>query len=133
MEEHLAHEREGIGLKLTLRLGYPPSANTCWRNVAGRTLVSKEYRAYKEKAKWLCWQQLGRLAPLEGELVVHLVLYRPRRVGDIDNRIKPVFDSLNGVAWVDDSQICHLEVDRFDDKLDPRVEVEVESAFKPHA
>lgn len=116
---------------LKIRLPYPPSANVCWRNVAGRTLLSREYRQYKEQAKWRCLQQLGRVKPMGGELVVSLTLFRPRRIGDIDNRVKPVLDSLQGLLFEDDSQVCELHVLRLDDKEDPRVEILV-CPFKPH-
>lgn len=114
---------------MRLTLTWPPSANVCWRNIAGRTLVSREYRAFKEASRLHCLQR--RVRPMDGALKVCLTLYRPRRVGDIDNRIKPVLDALNGFAWADDAQIVRLEVERHDDKAAPRVEVEV-SPFVPH-
>lgn len=102
-------------------LPYPPSANTCWRQWRGRTLVSAEYRRYKRDVA-LVW---GRPTPLDGPLEVEVMLYRPRKVGDIDNRLKPLFDSLNGLAWHDDAQVSRLVVERREDKLNPRAEVRV--------
>jgi Holliday junction resolvase RusA-like endonuclease len=46
-------------------------------------------------------------------------------VGDVDGPVKALLDSLNGLAWDDDSQIEVLHVFRHDDKANPRVEVEV--------
>lgn len=100
-------------------LPYPPSANACWRQWKGRTMVSAEYRDFKRRVA-LLW---GRPTPMDGPLSVEVLLYRPRKAGDIDNRIKPLFDSLNGLAWHDDSQIARLLVERRDDKLNPRAEV----------
>jgi Holliday junction resolvase RusA-like endonuclease len=35
-------------------------------------------------------------------------LILPQMKPDIDNYIKTVFDALNGVVWVDDSQVCSV-------------------------
>lgn len=102
-------------------LPYPPSANACWRQWKGRTLVSAEYRDFKRRVA-LLW---GRPTPTDGPLSVEVLLWRPRRTGDIDNRIKPLLDALNGLAWHDDAQIARLLVERRDDKLSPRAEVRV--------
>lgn len=102
-------------------LPYPPSANTCWRQWRGRTLVSAEYRNFKRRVA-LLW---GRPTPLDGPLGVEVLLYRPRRIGDLDNRLKPLLDALNGLAWHDDAQIARLLVERHEDKLNPRAEVRV--------
>ena len=102
-------------------LPYPPSANACWRHWKGRTLVSAEYRDFKRRVA-LLW---GKPTPMDGPLSVEVRLFRPRKSGDIDNRIKPLFDSLNGLAWHDDAQIARLLVERSEDKLNPRAEVRV--------
>lgn len=52
---------------------------------------------------------------------VHIFVYRPRRIGDLDNVSKVVLDSLNGLAWEDDSQIDRLSLRRFDAKQNPHV------------
>jgi hypothetical protein len=33
-------------------------------------------------------------------------------VADVDNLLKPILDALNGVAWVDDTQVCELKISR---------------------
>lgn len=106
---------------MTLILPMPPSANSCWRQWQGRTLVSAGYRNFKKTVALKCL----RIRPLDGALSVTLNIYRDRKTGDIDNRIKPVFDALNGIAWTDDKQIVELHVFRWDDKFNPRVEVTV--------
>lgn len=104
-------------------LPYPPSTNRYWRNFRGHTVVSKEAREYKELAKHLAMQQ--GVKPLDGELHVELRLFRPKRIGDLDNYIKVLFDAMNGVAWGDDSQVVSILASRYDDKGNPRVEIEV--------
>ena len=87
-------------------------------------IKSREHRDYWNavQGRWVASELRGIL---EGRVAVSLVLYRPRRVGDIDGPIKALLDSLNGFAWTDDSQIVELHVVRRDDKANPRVEVEV--------
>jgi Holliday junction resolvase RusA-like endonuclease len=48
---------------------------------------------------------------------------------DVDNILKGVQDFLNGIVWVDDSQVCHIgEVRKvYSDK--PRIELEVIELF----
>lgn len=51
--------------------------------------------------------------------------HRPVIKADIDNYIKALFDSLNGVVWQDDKQIVDLSAHKFySDK--PRIEIEVD-------
>lgn len=110
-----------------ITLPYPPSANTLYRTIIrGKRAIpikSKEHRqffqAVAEATRGVAqWAEDARLE-------VWLYLYRPRRVGDVDGPIKACLDSLNGIAWVDDSQIFALHVIRNDDKYRPRVEVVV--------
>lgn len=43
--------------------------------------------------------------PLESDLEVKMVFYVKGRHGDGDNLSKSIWDSLNGIAWIDDRQI----------------------------
>lgn len=104
-------------------LPMPPSANRYWRNYRGVTVSSEEARAYKREVAYLA-RQAG-IQPVHGPLRVTLHFYRPRRAGDLDNRIKVGIDALNGLAWADDAQIVELHCYRRDDKKNPRMEVEV--------
>ena len=45
-----------------------------------------------------------------------------RRDGDIDNYLKAILDSGNGVLWIDDAQVVDLH-GWFDESVDPRVEL----------
>lgn len=93
-------------------------------------IKSAEHRAYFDAVA----ARVGFLAapwPKETPLAVTLRLYRPRRTGDIDGPIKALLDSLNGRAWVDDSQISELHVTRHDDKANPRVEVSITTKEQP--
>jgi crossover junction endodeoxyribonuclease RusA len=108
-------------------LPYPPSANRYWRYVNNHPTVSKDAKEYKSAAGWAAVAAVGRTL-LECPVILRVDVYRPRKSGDLGNRIKIVEDALNGVVWVDDSQIIELHARRFDDKANPRVEVTVEEA-----
>lgn len=107
-----------------ITLPYPPQANHLYAVVRGRKVLSREGRQYREASAAMALSQGMR--PIDaGEVVVKLKAFRPRRAGDLDNVLKASLDSLKGIAWSDDKQIVRIEADRFDDKHNPRVEIEV--------
>ncbi len=111
----------------TITLPYPPSANRYWRSIVingqVRVLVSTEARRYKETAGDIAAKAFAR--PLAGPVGIRLHVFRPRKAGDLGNRIKVIEDALQGYAFTDDNQIEHIEARRFEDKGNPRVEVSV--------
>lgn len=107
-----------------LTLPYPPSLNRMYRMVGGRFLISKVGRSYKEEVEKFCMVQ--RFTPLDGEISVTVRAYRPERRGDLDNTFKVLLDSIKGACYHDDSQIVELHAKRFDDKLRPRIEIEIQ-------
>ena len=109
---------------MRLILPLPPSSNRYWRNYRGVTMISDEARAYKTEV-WATAKQAG-VEVLEGDVIVSIDLYRARKAGDLDNRIKVTLDALNGIAWRDDKQVAEIHARRFDDKANPRLEVLVE-------
>lgn len=48
--------------------------------------------------------------------------------GDIDNLVKGIFDSMNGVVWQDDRQVTELHVYKLT-AATPRFELEVEEVI----
>lgn len=112
----------------SLCLPWPPTANRYWRFVTlgkrSAVLLSREARLYKAR--------VAAYAPtvqrVEGPLRVSLRFFRPRKAGDLDGALKPLLDALQGVLYTNDAQIVELHAYRFDDKSNPRVEVEVEPA-----
>ena len=60
-----------------------------------------------------------------GPIAVDISVYRPQRRGDLDNVLKALLDSLNGVLWVDDDQVVELHAYRYDDPYNPRVELRI--------
>lgn len=108
---------------MKVTLPEPPSINHYWRVARGITHLSKDGRRWKNAAHAIA-KDAG-LEKLEGPVAVSITWYRKRRSGDLDNRIKVVLDVLRGLAYVDDKQVVELHAWRYDDKADPRVEVEV--------
>jgi crossover junction endodeoxyribonuclease RusA len=116
---------------IELTLPFPPSANRYWRSrVMGRgkkafvsTYVSAEAKQYKQQ---VAAEAAGLVSPpLTGPVEVHVDVYRPKRIGDLDNYLKVTFDSLIGIAYDDDKQITRIVATRHDDKTNPRLEVKV--------
>ena len=112
--------------KRRLVLPMAPSANRYWRNFRGITVISEEAKAYKAGA--------AESAKSQGAVVfdcpvsVSVWVYRGRKAGDLDNRLKVVLDALQGICYADDNQIVELHAYRHDDKGNARIEVEVEAA-----
>lgn len=111
---------------MTITLPPPVSANRYWRNFRGRMVVSAEAKAYKEQVAWIA--RAAGVELIDGDVSVTMRVYRQAKRGDLDNTAKVLLDSLNGIAYADDSQIVRIVAERYDDKKNPRVEVEVTPA-----
>ena len=107
-----------------LTLPWPPSSNRLWRNCRGVMVKSDEARAYQLEIAMRA--RVKGLRPRDGEVKVTLDFYRPRKSGDLDNRIKVVLDGLQGTAFKDDSQVVEILARRHDDPAHPRVEAKIE-------
>ena len=97
----------------TIVLPWPPSVNSCWRTVNGRTMVSKKGRIYKQAATRAVLAA-GANKHLPGRLRVKLTAYPPdRRRRDIDNLTKLALDSMQVAGvYLDDSQVDELTIIR---------------------
>ena len=113
-------------------LAYPPTVNKMyfWRN--GRPILTDEARDWRARAIW-CAQYSGVFTQLAGPVSINILVYRPRKRGDLDNVAKAILDSLNRIAWLDDSQVVQLIMRRYDDKNNPRVLVKVASVLSADA
>jgi crossover junction endodeoxyribonuclease RusA len=97
---------------LILNLPLPPSVNTYWRANGKRRFISKEGMLFRENVIDYC---IDNKVPSFGDkrLQFQVTLYpRDKRIQDIDNRIKALFDALEGWAYDSDSQIDVLIVQR---------------------
>ena len=86
---------------------------------------SKRVMDWQESVGWAGKMQAPD-RPLRGPFNVVLTFYRrtKRRV-DLDNLSKAVLDALNGIYWVDDTQVVSLFLRKEYDKKNPRVEVKI--------
>lgn len=117
---------------LSFVLPYPPSWNRVWRY---RVIVPKDRRkkpfvsSYESEEGRAFKLAVGRLLagtrPLLGALELRMTLYRPRKSGDLTNRLKLVEDALQGLAFHDDAQIAAQVTRRLEDPERPRVEVTI--------
>lgn len=115
-----------------LVLPYPPSVNHYWRHVRGRTLISQEGRAYRQRVcALLADPAMGgpgpRKPPSGGRVALDMDVFPPdRRRRDLDNLQKAVLDSLgHGGVYKDDSQIDLLITRRCGITPGGRIEVGV--------
>lgn len=106
-------------------LPYPPSVNRYLRfTTKGYAYQTKEAVAYKQGAKLRAYSQ-GMRPVRKGEVGLIITVYRPRKTGDLDNHLKVLLDSLNGVAYTDDKQVAEIFISRLEDTANPRVVVRV--------
>jgi crossover junction endodeoxyribonuclease RusA len=95
---------------MTLTLPWPPSVNHYWRNIAGRTLISRQGRDYRAQVEKLA----AGLAITHGRLAISIQACPPdKRRRDLDNLLKAPLDAMaHAGLYADDSQIDQLAVHR---------------------
>lgn len=106
-----------------LTLAFPPSANDYWRHNRGITHRSQQAKNYIAYVDLVC-RNLG-MAPVDGEVSLRLQFFRPARRMDLDNMLKVLLDALQGFGYHNDSQVVEIHAQRFEDKQNPRVELEI--------
>lgn len=117
---------------MKLVLSYPISANRYWatRSFGNRamTYVTAEAKAFKKEVGYLALAA-GVVTPITGRVHLRVWLYAKRPLDwvkrarkdpdnwsdtvqsiDLGNCEKVLSDALNGIAWVDDKQIHHIEL-----------------------
>lgn len=91
------------------------------------TYTPKRTRDYEKLVRdlaALAW----RGPPLTGPIAITFLFYRANaRRADWDNISKSVSDSLQGVVYIDDNQICDAVIRKRIDRKNPRVEITVEA------
>lgn len=109
--------------RIELVLPQPPSANRNWRTSrTGVTYLSAESKDYKAEVETI-FRRAGICGPFHGDVTMCVKWYRKIRRGDLGNRLKVLEDALNGLAYLDDSQIAGIHAFRYDDPSNPRVEI----------
>ena len=111
--------------EIKLILPYPPSVNSLYATFRGRRIISAKGRKFKSDIAVLAKSQGAKI--LDGDLAVTFRVFRPRKSGDLDNRLKISQDSLKGICFDDDKQIIEIHAFRFDDKANPRIEIDLKT------
>jgi len=111
---------------ISLTLPWPPTVNTYWRNVYGKTMLSRKGRAYRRTAIAEIVRQKA-VKGFSGRVSVAIAAYPPDlRARDLDNILKPLLDALHHAGVIeDDSLIDELYVARGEKTEDGAVEVQV--------
>ncbi|WP_236254814.1 RusA family crossover junction endodeoxyribonuclease [Mucisphaera calidilacus] len=110
-----------------MMLAYPPSVNHYWRHYRGRTVISREGRAFRKNVCALLGGGGPRKPPSGGRIALAMDAFPPdRRRRDLDNIQKPVLDALEHAGvYQDDSQIDLLVTRRREVVPGGRLEVDV--------
>ena len=117
-------------IPVRLSIPFPPSTNRLWRHWQGRTLISKEGRAYRTAVGQVV--AVARPEPF-GRTPVRLSIaaWMPdSRRRDLDNLLKATQDALGAARlYEDDRQIVDLRIRRAGlDRARPRLEIQLEAA-----
>lgn len=111
---------------LILTLPIPPLLNRIYHSKPkGGKVLTIAAREYKATAAWEAISYFGRRPKLTGDLALEMTVYRKRSNGDIDAFQKLLFDAMNDVLWLDDSQLVQMTVMKAMDRFNPRVELKV--------
>ena len=99
----------------------------------GGVYFPKTFTEYKAKISKAAVKAMDNKPPMTGEITAKLKFFRKykrnsRRYGDCDNLSKAVLDALNGICYVDDSQIVEVTSVKETDKAKPRIEIELLTA-----
>lgn len=108
-------------MTLTLRLTFPPSANSYWRQrgwkqkTKGKPVyVTAAAKKFIQETREI-FRAAGSPPPLVGDVIITLEFYRPDIRRDVDNCVKVLFDALQQVGvYCDDNQVVEYHVRRWD-------------------
>lgn len=81
-----------------------------------RRFNPKRYREFKEELGYYAKAAMRGLEPFKGEVKLHADFYRAKPksskqvsfIGDVDNYLKAVLDSLIGICYEDDRQVVDV-------------------------
>ena len=89
---------------------YPPSVNSYWLSAGKRRYISKRGQEFKSAVREILKDSIGfGSSPVELQIVFHP---RDKRLMDIDNCLKAIQDSMNGIMYDVDQQVWKITVER---------------------
>lgn len=98
----------GSGTVAVIEIPGTPVPKQRPRLVSGRVFTPSKTHAAEELIAWKARAAGVRISTSDVSVTVGFHFTGKRR-GDIDNLVKTVLDALNGVAYVDDRQVLHLQ------------------------
>lgn len=106
-----------------LTLPFPPSVNAFWQVANGHIVSTSRAKEYKKR---VAEYNRGR-SPLFGRCEISVLDIFPRvESSDIDGVFKCLFDSLNGIVWLDDNQVKLIQrIEMHPPSEKPRVHLRV--------
>ncbi len=105
-------------IKIVLKEGVSINNKFLSRNF----ILTKKYRDWISYARKKL-NELGLNKPFKSECEVYIEWFRSRKIGDVDGRIKPILDALEGFVYLNDKQVKRVSCERFEDKIIPRYEI----------
>ena len=95
-----------MSIKITIPT-VPVSVNLMYRTYRGRPILSKRGRQYKKDTK--LYIEDCNIEPMTGNLSLTVEMYfKDKRKRDVDNHLKSLIDSLEGVLFENDTQIYEI-------------------------
>lgn len=104
-----------------IHLPMPPSVNALWRvkrsgrptkskvatkKRAVQVYPSKRYKAWKDEADALYLANKKNWKPIKGRFRAHITFNEKKRRGDLDNRIKAIFDWAQRAGLIENDKLC---------------------------
>lgn len=105
----------------------PLSTNQLYRHAGKKVYCTQKYKEWQEQTETQLKQSYGEQAPVTYPVNVN-VAFRVNnwRKNDIDNMLKSLFDSMNGVVWVDDAQVYKVSASKcIDITQPPCIDIEI--------
>ena len=117
-----------MATRTTVTLPYPPTVNTYWRYTpvgrSCRVFLSAKGRDYKKRVAGI----LYGLKPSHGRISMEIEVNPPdRRKRDLDNILKALLDSMQGILYMDDEQVDCLTIRRGEVVREGKITISVET------
>ena len=100
----------------------PPTDNHLYGQTGHRRFMYQEAKDWKEYVTLLAKMQRRTVTKEKVRAKVDFFLKRDR---DTHGSLKVLYDSLEGVVYENDKQIYFQEINKYFDKENPRIEIEV--------
>jgi Holliday junction resolvase RusA-like endonuclease len=106
-------------------LPLPPPLNSLYRHHGHIVYMTREGKEWKDNAKWELIEEIEKqkVKPTTNKTVKMSIKLYLKRDRDIDGSLKILLDSLQGFLFINDSQVKYLEIEKFIDRENPRVEM----------